>query len=110
MKFIKKGEKTPQCVFKGTELKNDRSWNWLRKGDLEKAAEITLFVAQQQAVHTWSIQYQNDNTGDTPISRLCAEGEETQAHILYQCKTLSIMIKQPSCPLITVQTKRLRSQ
>ena len=38
--------------FKATELRDPKSWNWLRNGDLKKSTEGTLLAGQEQAIRT----------------------------------------------------------
>ena len=84
VKFIKKErkvvlQKTPKnsnySVFvKGTEFRDNKSSDWLRKGDLKKATEgnHALMAAREQAL---SMQHHIDKTGDTPMCRLRAKRE-----------------------------------
>ena len=72
-------QKTPKnsnySVFvKGTEFKDNKSSDWLRKGDLKKATEgnHALMAAREQAL---SMQHHIDKTGDTPMCRLRAKRE-----------------------------------
>lgn len=52
MKNELKNKSMHSISFSKTEFNDTRSWDWLKCGDLERAAENTLMAAQEQAIRT----------------------------------------------------------
>ena len=75
--------------FRGTENRDERSWEWLKRGKLKKETELLLFAAQDQALRTNSLKSRIDKQDVSPSCRMCGEREETVGHIVAECKMLA---------------------
>ena len=75
--------------FRGTENRDERSWEWLKRGKLKKETEGLLFAAQDQALRTNSVKNRIDKQDVSPSCRMCGEREETVGHIVAECKMLA---------------------
>ena len=78
-----------QYVRSTEEIRDDKSWNWLKRGTLKKETEGTLMAAQDQALRTNAIKSRIDKQDISPICRLCGEREETISHIVAECTKLA---------------------
>ena len=66
-----------------TECHNEiKKWEWLRKGELKRETKSLLFVAQEQAIRTNSVNYSIDKTSKTPYCRFFIENVESVTHII----------------------------
>ena len=75
--------------FRGTENRDERSWEWLKRGKLKKETEGLLFAAQDQALRTNSVKSRIDKQDVSPPCRMCGEREEMVGHIVAECKMLA---------------------
>ena len=78
-----------QYVRSTEEIRDDKSWNWLKRGTLKKETEGTLMAAQDQALRTNAIKSRIDKQDISPMCRLCGEREETISHIVAECTKLA---------------------
>ena len=78
-----------QYVRSTEEIRDHKSWNWLKKGTLKKENEGTLMAAQDQALRTHAIQSRIDKQDVSPMCRLCGEREETISHFVAECTKLA---------------------
>ena len=78
-----------QYVRSTEEIRDDKSWNWLKRGTLKKETEGTLMAAQDQALRTNAIRSRIDKQDISPMCRLCGEREETISHIVAECTKLA---------------------
>ena len=67
----------------------EKTWSWLRNGDLKKKTEEFLLAAQDQALRTNSIKAKIDNIIDDCKCRLCLEKEETVDHLVSACNKIA---------------------
>ena len=63
--------------FRGTENRDERSWEWLKRGKLKKETEGLLFAAQDQALRTNSVKSRIDKQDVSPSCRMCGERKDT---------------------------------
>ena len=82
-------KKMHSVFFRNTAFRDDRSWDWLAKGDLKKATEGTILAAQEQAIRVRAVQHLIDKSYSSPTCRLCGQRDETVAHIVSECQTLA---------------------
>ena len=76
--------------FKATdEVRDEKTWEWLRKSGIKKETEGLLMAAQEQAIRTKYIRKVIDKEDIDSKCRLCGERDETVAHILAECKMLA---------------------
>ena len=78
-----------QYVRSTEEMRDHKSWNWLKRGTLKKETEGTLMAAQDQALRTNAIKSRIDKQDISPMCRLCGEREETISHIVAECTKLA---------------------
>ena len=83
-----KNKNLHSVFFEKTEFRDERSWHWLKHGDLKRATEGMLMAAQEQALRTKSIKHYIDKTEVNPLCRLCGNRDETLAHIISECEIL----------------------
>ena len=75
--------------FGSTQDRDEKSWEWIKKGKLKKETEGLLMAAQDQALRTNSIKCRVDKQKVSPSCRMCGEREETVAHVTAECKMLA---------------------
>ena len=59
-----------------TRVEWKKTWQWLRKGDLEGRTEVLMCSAQQQALITNCIKFQTYKKLKSPICRMCGRKGE----------------------------------
>ena len=75
---------------RGTEqIRDQKTWEWIKRGKLKKESEGFLMAAQDQALRTNSVKKRIDNQNVSPTSRMCGMKEETVSHILAECTALA---------------------
>ena len=67
----------------------EKSWSWLRRGDLKGCTEALVCSAQEQSLRTNYTKYHIDKTSDTPLCRMCGERGETVSHLVSECSKLA---------------------
>ena len=67
----------------------EKSWSWLRRGDLKGCTEALVCSAQEQSLRTNYTKYHIDKTSDTPLCRVCGERGETVSHLVSECLKLA---------------------
>ena len=55
------------------EIDKDLSWKWLVQSDLKEQTEVTICVAQEQALRTNYAKNKTDKTSEIPFSRMCGK-------------------------------------
>ena len=55
------------------EIRDDATWDWLRKGDLKKETEGMITAAQDQALRTNAIKAKVEKQNLSPLCRMCGE-------------------------------------
>ena len=70
-------------------IDKDKTWGWLKNGDLKAGTEALICAAQDQALRTNYVKYHIDKTLESPLCRLCGEKGETINHIVSECKMLA---------------------
>ncbi len=71
------------------EVDQDKTWQWLAKGDLKVGTEALLCAAQEQAIRTNYVKHHIDKSNDSPLCRLCGKRGETIQHIMCECEKLA---------------------
>ena len=64
------------------EVRSKRSWDWLRKGYLEKETENTVVASQDQALCTRNVRNVVYGENVQSICRVCLAADKTVAHIV----------------------------
>ena len=82
-----------QYVRDTEEVKDQQTWDLLKRGTLKKGTERLLTAAQDQALRTNYIRNMIEQQDVSPICRLCSErggggGGGTASHITTECKKL----------------------
>ena len=71
------------------ELKCEKTWNFLSKGDLKRETESLITAAQEQALNTNAISKNIYGKECSDKCRLCGVKLETVTHIVSACSTLA---------------------
>ena len=58
-------------------IDKDKTWGWLKNGDLKAGTEALICAAQDQALRTNYVKHHIDKTLESPLCRLCGEKGET---------------------------------
>ena len=53
---------------------NNNTWQWTWKGDLKVETEALNFATQEQVLKTNYVQFNIENSVESPLSRLCRRG------------------------------------
>ena len=67
----------------------EKSWSWLRCGDLKGCTEALVCSAQEQSLRTDYTKRYIDKISDTPLCRMCGERGETISHLVSECSKLA---------------------
>ena len=70
-------------------ISHDKTWTWLRKGNLQREMESLLIAAQDNAIRTNHIKARIDKTQQNSKCRLCGDRDETINHIISKCIKLA---------------------
>ena len=70
-------------------ISHDKTWTWLRKGNLQRETESLLIAAQDNTVRTNHIKARIDKTQQNSKCRLCGDRDETMNHIISECSKLA---------------------
>ena len=68
---------------------HEKTWTWLRNGNLKKETESLLIAAQDNAIRTNHIKARIDKTQQNSNCRLCGDRDETINHIISECSKLA---------------------
>ena len=71
------------------EISHEKSWTWLRKGNLKRETESLLIAAQNNAIRTNHIKARIDKTQQNSKCRLCGDRDETINHVISECSKLA---------------------
>ena len=70
-------------------ISHQKTWTWLRKGNLKRETESLLIAAQDNAIKTNHIKARIDKTQQNTKCRLCGDRDETINHIINECSKLA---------------------
>ena len=70
-------------------ISHQKTWTWLRKGNLKRETESLLIAAQDNAIRTIHIKAGIDKTQQNSKCRLCGDCDETTNHIISECRKLA---------------------
>ena len=70
-------------------ISHQKTWTWLRKGNLKRETESLLIAAQDNAIRTNHIKARIDKTQQNCKCRLCGDRDETINHIISECSKLA---------------------
>ena len=70
-------------------ISHQKTWTWLRKGNLNRETESLLIAAQDNAIRTNHINARIDKTQQNSKCRLCGDRDETINHIISECSKLA---------------------
>ena len=71
-----------------SEISHEKTWTWLRKGNLKRETECILIVAQINAIGTNYAKAKIDKTQQNSKCRLCDDRDETINHIMSKSSKL----------------------
>ena len=66
-----------------------KTWTWLRKGNLKRDTESLLLAAQNTSIRTNHIKARIDKTQQNSKCRLCGDRDETINHMISECSKLA---------------------
>ena len=78
-----------QSPVKNHQLSHQKTWTWLRKGNLKIETESFLIAAQDNAKRTNHIKARIDKTQQNSKCRLCGDRDETINDIISECCKLA---------------------
>ena len=70
-------------------VSHQKTWTWLRKGNLKRETKSFLIAAQNNAIRTNHIKAGIDKTEQNSRCRLCGDRDETINHIISECSKLA---------------------
>ena len=70
-------------------ISHQKTWTWLRKGNLKREMESLLIAAQDNAIRTNHIKARIDKTQQNSKCRLCGDRDETINYIISECSKLA---------------------
>ena len=70
-------------------ISRQKTWTWLRKGNLKRETESLLIAAQENVIRTNHIKARIDKTQQNSKCRLWSDGDETINHIKSECSKLA---------------------
>ena len=70
-------------------ISHQKTWTWLRKGNLKRETESLLIAAQDNAIRTNHIKTRIDKTQQNSKCKLCGDRDETINHIISECSKLA---------------------
>ena len=68
---------------------HQKTWTWLRKGNLKRETEYLLIAAQDNAIRPNHIEARIDKTQQNSKCRLCSDRDETINHMISECSKLA---------------------
>ena len=71
------------------DIADEKSWTWLRKGNLKRETESLIMAAQNKSIRTNYIKAKIDRTQTNSKCRMCGERDETVNHITSECSQLA---------------------
>ena len=66
-------------------ISHEKTWTWLRIGNLKRETESLLIAAQDNAIRTNHIKTRIDKTQQNSKCRFCSDRNETINHIISKC-------------------------
>ena len=70
-------------------ISHQKTWTWLRKGNLKRETEYLLIAAQDNAIRTNHIKARIDKTQQNSKCKLCSDRDETINRIIRECRKLA---------------------
>ena len=70
-------------------ISHQKTWTWLRKGNLKRETESLLIAVQDNAIRTNHIKARIDKMRQNSNCRLCGNRDETINHIISKCSKLA---------------------
>ena len=83
-------KKQLNCRFKRliNNISHQKTWTWLRKGNLKRETESLLIAVQENAIRTNHIKARIDKTQQNSKCRLWGDRDETINRIISECNKL----------------------
>ena len=67
----------------------NKSWNWLKSGELKKETEGLITAVQDQSRRTNVMKARIEKANVSPMCRMCNKAEETVFHIVSKCSKMA---------------------
>ena len=71
-------------------ISHQKTWTWLRKGNLKRETESPLIAAQDNPIRNNHIKARIDKTQQNRKCRRCSDRDETINHIISECSKLAL--------------------
>ena len=71
------------------KVTSDKCWAWPQNGDLKKATESLILVAQNQNIRTNLVKARIDKSQGDSLCRVCRKVDESIDHIVRSCSKLT---------------------
>ena len=72
-----------------SNIAHEKTWTWLRKGNLKRETKSLLIAVQNNAITTNQIKTRIDKTQQNSKCRLCGDRDKTINHIISECSKLA---------------------
>ena len=72
-----------------SNISHEKTWTWLRKGNLKRETESLLVAAQNNAIRTNLIKARIDKMQQNNKCRLCVDKDEPINHMISKCCKLA---------------------
>ena len=72
-----------------SNISHEKTWAWLRKGNLKRETESLLIAAENNAIRTNNIKAKVGKTQQNSRCRLCSDRDETINYIISVCSKLA---------------------
>ena len=69
-------------------MSHEKTWTWLRKGNLKRKTESFLTAAQNNAIRTIYVKARIGKMQQNRRCRLCGDRDEAINHIINKCSKL----------------------
>ena len=76
-----------KCLI--NNISHQKTWTWLRKGNLKRETESLLIAVQYNAIRTNHIKARIDKTQQNSKCRLCGDRDKMINHIISECSKLA---------------------
>ena len=72
-----------------SNISHNKTWTWLRKGNLKRETESLLIAEQNNAIRTNHVKARIDKAQQNCKCRLCGDRDKTINHIISECNKLA---------------------
>ena len=73
-----------------SDISHEKTWTWLRQGNIKRETESLLIATQNHAIRTNHIKTRIDKTQQNSRWRFCGDRDETINHIIWECRNFAL--------------------